>query len=211
MKEIHKPYICLIYGKWYQHIFRYCLLVNINGYHHIIWKRVSSYALLCCGIVENVCTLVRGEEGPRVPIPSLQTIKCSFLNFSILEGYWLCIGVVLTTLVNEMVPEWAQESDHNINSAYRVYLLVSSYLLSNTSQRIVCINDLTWTSSTCVIIPLSYMIWCGIDENLSLEIFIRILIVQAKHDAWLAPLLTRMLGGKKRHLFISDMGLVVGI
>ena len=51
------------------------------------------------------CTLVRGEEGPRVPIPSLQTIKCSFLNFSILEGYWLCIGVVLTTLVNEMVPE----------------------------------------------------------------------------------------------------------
>ena len=105
MKEIHKPYICLIYGKWYQHIFRYCLLVNINGYHHIIWKRVSSYALLCCGIVENVCTLVRGEEGPRVPIPSLQTIKCSFLNFSILEGYWLCIGVVLTTLVNEMVPE----------------------------------------------------------------------------------------------------------
>jgi hypothetical protein len=156
MKEIHKPYICLIYGKWYQHIFRYCLLVNINGYHHIIWKRVSSYALLCCGIVENVCTLVRGEEGPRVPIPSLQTIKCSFLNFSILEGYWLCIGVVLTTLVNEMVPEWAQESDHNINSAYRAYLLVSSYLLSNTSQRIVCINDLTWTSSTCVIIPLSY-------------------------------------------------------
>ena len=105
MKEIHKPNICLIYGKWYQHIFRYCLLVNINGYHHIIWKRVSSYALLCCGIVENVCTLVRGEEGPRVPIPSLQTIKCSFLNFSILEGYWLCIGVVLTTLVNEMVPE----------------------------------------------------------------------------------------------------------
>ena len=104
-KEIHKPYICLIYGKWYQHIIRYCLLVNINGYHHIIWKRVSSYALLCCGIVENVCTLVRGEEGPRVPIPSLQTIKCSFLNFSILEGYWLCIGVVLTTLVNEMVPE----------------------------------------------------------------------------------------------------------
>ena len=102
------------------------------------------------------CTLVRGEEGPRVPIPSLQTIKCSFLNFSILEGYWLCIGVVLTTLVNEMVPEWAQESDHNINSAYRAYLLVSSYLLSNTSQRIVCINDLTWTSSTCVIIPLSY-------------------------------------------------------
>ena len=157
MKEIHKPYICLIYGKLYQHIFRYCLLVNINGYHHIIWKRVSSYALLCCGIVENICTLVRGEEGPRVPIPSLQTIKCSFLNFSILEGYWLCIGVVLTTLVNEMVPEWAQESDHNINSAYRAYLLVSSYLLSNTSQRIVCINDLTWTSSTCVIIPLSYI------------------------------------------------------
>ena len=105
MKEIHKPYICLIYGKWYQHIVRYWLMANINGYHHIIWKRVSSYALLCCGIVENVCTLVRGEEGPRVPIPSLQTIKCSFLNFSILEGYWLCIGVVLTTLVNEMVPE----------------------------------------------------------------------------------------------------------
>ena len=105
MKEIHKPNICLIFGKWYQHIVRYCLLMNINGYHHIIWKRVSSYALLCCGIVENVCTLVRGEEGPRVPIPSLQTIKCSFLNFSILEGYWLCIGVVLTTLVNEMVPE----------------------------------------------------------------------------------------------------------
>ena len=165
MKEIHKPYICLIYGKWYQHIFRYCLLVNINGYHHIIWKRVSSYALLCCGIVENVCTLVRGEEGPRVPIPSLQTIKCSFLNFSILEGYWLCIGVVLTTLVNEMVPEWAQESDHNINSAYRAYLLVSSYLLSNTSQRIVCINDLTWTSSTCVIIPLSFSFsWNSFDK-----------------------------------------------
>ena len=72
MKEIHKPYICLIYGKWYQHIFRYCLLVNINGYHHIIWKRVSSYALLCCGIVENICTLMRDEEGPGFPIPSLQ-------------------------------------------------------------------------------------------------------------------------------------------
>ena len=62
MKEIHKLNMCLIYGKWHQHIVRYWLLVDTNGYHHIIWKRVSSYVLLCCEIVENVCTLVRGEE-----------------------------------------------------------------------------------------------------------------------------------------------------
>ena len=66
------------------------LLANINGYHHIIWKRVSSYALLCCGIVENVCTLVRGEEGPGVPIPSLQlsSVPSSILVF------WKVIGCV---------------------------------------------------------------------------------------------------------------------
>ena len=51
MKEIDKPNMCLIYGKWYQHVVRYWLLVDISGYHHIIWKHVSGYALLCCGIV----------------------------------------------------------------------------------------------------------------------------------------------------------------
>ena len=75
IKQIHKPNIFLIYGKWYQHIVRYWLLVNRNVYHHIIWKRVSGFALLCCGIVENVCALVRGEEGPGVPIP------CNYLVF----------------------------------------------------------------------------------------------------------------------------------
>ena len=131
------------------------------------YEWISSYYMETCFQLRAALLWNRGEylytcarwgrtQGPDSFLAN--SIKCSFLNFSILEGYWLCIGVVLTTLVNEMVPEWAQESDHNINSAYRAYLLVSSYLLSNTSQRIVCINDLTWTSSTCVIIPLSYMV-----------------------------------------------------
>ena len=37
MKEIHKPNIFLIYGKWYQHVVRYCCrlhkrqLVDLGG------------------------------------------------------------------------------------------------------------------------------------------------------------------------------------
>ena len=140
MKEMHKPNTCLIYGKWYQHIVRYWLLVDIKGYNHIIWKRFAGYALLYCGIMENVCTLVWGEEEPKIPIPPLQL---SSVPSSILEGYSMSVGVVPITLVNEMVPERTQGSDHNTNSAYRAYLLVSSYLLSNTSQRLVCTSDLT--------------------------------------------------------------------
>ena len=71
-KEMHIPNICLIYGKWYQHTIRCWYCHSANEYHHIIWKRASGNALLYCGIVENICTLVWNEERPGVPIPSLQ-------------------------------------------------------------------------------------------------------------------------------------------
>ena len=57
-----------------------------------------------------------------------------------------------------MVLEWAQwESDHNTKSAhYIAYLLMLSYLWSNTSQRLVCTSYLTWTTSACIINLQSY-------------------------------------------------------
>jgi len=56
---------------------------SANGYHHIIWICVSGHELLCFGIVENICTLVRSEEGPGIPIPSLQlsSVPSSILVF----------------------------------------------------------------------------------------------------------------------------------
>ena len=90
--------------------------------------------------VEHICTFVRNEEGPRALIPSLQlsSVQCLvfFLNFGILEGYSICVGVALTTLVNEMFPERAEGSDRNTNIAYRACLLVSSCLISSISQRL---------------------------------------------------------------------------
>ena len=55
----------------------------ISSYYMETCFQLRAALLLCCGIVENACTLVRGEEGPGVLIPSLQlsSVPSSILVF----------------------------------------------------------------------------------------------------------------------------------